>query len=198
MQPPVLMILAIMVVSVVVFPTAYLLLMSRFFHKAKQGTALVRNGMGKTLVSFDAMWVYPVLHLVESIDLSLKRIVVSCEGDQALHCKDKTVAKAKATFFIRIQENADDVRHAATWIGCKRSFDQSALEEIFAPRFAEALKAVAKQHDFDEISNNVIQFKESAMSIIGQELNGYVLDDASIDHLEAVATKEDKPLPKQG
>jgi len=44
--------------------------------KVPQGTALIRNGQGGTQVSFTKAYVIPILHIVEMMDISVKRIEI--------------------------------------------------------------------------------------------------------------------------
>ena len=50
---------------------AYLI---KCLRKVPQGTALIKTGQGGTEVSFDKMYVVPLLHIVEMMDLSLIHI----------------------------------------------------------------------------------------------------------------------------
>src|SRR5690606_36091694 len=66
----------------------------------------------------------------------------------------------------------------------KRASAQDTLEQLFIAKFAEAFKTVGKQLDFEELYTKRHAFKEQIMAVIGQDLNGYILDDAAIDYLE--------------
>jgi uncharacterized membrane protein YqiK len=76
------------------------------------------------------------------------------------------------------------VLEVARSVGTSRAADPSTLEELFTAKFAEALKTVARKLDFDELSRNREEFKDNVIRVIGTDLNGYVLDDVAIDHLE--------------
>ena len=52
--------------------------------KVPQGTALIKTGQGGTEVSFDKMTVVPVLHIVEMMDISVKRIEIDRSGVDGL------------------------------------------------------------------------------------------------------------------
>jgi uncharacterized membrane protein YqiK len=75
------------------------------------------------------------------------------------------------------------VLKVAQSIGCARS-QQSTLEELFAAKFSEALKTVGKKMEFEHLYTHRDVFKDQIISVIGKDLNGYVLDDAAIDFLE--------------
>ena len=140
--------------------------------------------MGGTKVSFDRNVVIPILHIVESMDISVKRIEIDRSGEDGLICKDNIRADIKVAFFVRVNKETEDVKRVAQFLGCARASDEIALRTVFEPKFSEALKTVGKQFDFVELYNSREEFREQILRIIGTDLNGYVLDDAAIDYLE--------------
>ena len=110
------------------------------YRKALQGEALVKTGMGGTKVSFNGMFVVPVLHKLEVMDITLKTIVISRTSKDGLICKDNMRADIKVTFFIRVNQTHEDVKQVAQSIGCGRASDQGSLELLFDAKFSEALK----------------------------------------------------------
>ena len=159
-------------------------LIVRCWHKVSQGSALVKNGMGGTKVSFSGMVVIPILHKVELMDISVKRIEIARSGEDGLICKDNIRADIKVVFFVRVNKQIEDVKRVAQFLGCRRASDEEALRSLFEPKFSEALKTVGKQFDFVELYNMRNEFREQIVTIIGTDLNGYVLDNAAIDYLE--------------
>lgn len=159
-------------------------LMIKCLRKVEQGSAIIRNGMGGTKVSFDRNVVIPILHIVESMDISVKRIEIDRNGEDGLICKDNIRADIKVAFFVRVNKETEDVKRVAQFLGCARASDEIALRTVFEPKFSEALKTVGKQFDFVELYNSREEFREQILRIIGTDLNGYVLDDAAIDYLE--------------
>ena len=159
-------------------------LMIKCLRKVEQGSAIIRNGMGGTKVSFDRNIVIPILHIVESMDISVKRIEIDRSGEDGLICKDNIRADIKVAFFVRVNKEIEDVKRVAQFLGCARASDEVALRTVFEPKFSEALKTVGKQFDFVELYNSREKFREQILRIIGTDLNGYVLDDAAIDYLE--------------
>ena len=156
----------------------------RCYHKVPQGTAIVRNGWQGTKVSFSGLVVIPVLHKAEMMDISVKRIEIDRSGEDGLICKDNIRADIKVAFFVRVNKDIQEVANVAQFLGCQRASTESALVELFEPKFSEALKTVGKQFDFVELYNSREKFREAILNVIGTELNGYLLDDAAIDYLE--------------
>ncbi|MGB3617026.1 MAG: flotillin family protein, partial [Catalinimonas sp.] len=161
-----------------------LISVAKMYHKTEQGTALVRTGSGGTKVSFGGMMIVPVLHRLETMDISLKTIMISRQGKDGLVCKDNMRADIQVTFFVRVNPTKEDVTNVAQSIGCERASDPAALESLFDAKFSEALKTVGKHFDFVDLYNAREAFRLKIIDHIGTDLNGYVLDDCAIDYLE--------------
>ncbi len=171
----------------------FFILLVRCYKKVEQGTAIIRNGWGKSAVSFGGQFVIPVLHRHELMDISVKRIEIDRNGHDGLVCKDNIRADIKVAFFVRVNKTNEDVEKVAQFLGCKRASDEKALVALFEPKFSEALKTVGKQFDFVELYTSRDQFREQILRIIGTDLNGYVLDDAAIDYLEQTNIEQLNP-----
>lgn len=154
------------------------------YHQVPQGTALIRNGIRGSQVSFTGMVVVPIIHRVEYIDLSVKRIEISRVGKDGLICKDNIRADVKVAFFVRVNNNDKDVLKVAQSLGCRRASDPEALIELFDAKFSEALKTVGKGFDFVELYTERKKFRDSIVNAIGTDINGYVIEDSAIDYLE--------------
>jgi uncharacterized membrane protein YqiK len=175
---------AIVVVTGLILLLGFFVMIAKFYQKVEQGTAIVRTGMGGINVSFNGIVVIPVLHRSEVMDISLKRVEIFRHGSEGLICKDNVRADIKVAFFVRVNNQKQDVLTVAQSIGCKRASDNDKLVELFDAKFSEALKTVGKKFDFTELYTERDRFKESILQHIGTDLNGYVLDDAAIDYLE--------------
>jgi len=160
-------------------------IVAKFYRKVDQGRALIINKM-KTdpEVTFTGGVVYPIIHRAEVMDISVKTIDLERSGHEGLICKDNIRADIKVTFFVRVNKTTEDVLKVAQSIGCVRASDQKTLEELFLAKFAEALKTVGKRLEFEQLYTQRDDFKDQIIQVIGQDLNGYVLEDAAIDFLE--------------
>ncbi len=156
-----------------------------WYKKVTQGQALIRTGSGGTKVVFDkGMFVVPVLHMVEQMDLSVKTIEIARLKHDGLICKDNMRADIKVVFFVRVNKETSDISTVAQTIGCARASDPATLNTLFEAKFSEALKTAGKRFDFVDLYDSREKFKHEILAIIGTDLNGYVLDDAAIDYLE--------------
>jgi flotillin len=163
------------------------------YRKVEQGQALVRNGVGGTKVTFSGMLVFPILHKYEYMDISVNRLEIDRRGIAGLICRDNLRADIVVAFFVRVNKTENDVLKVAQTIGCKRASDRAAIAELFDSKFSEGLKTVGRQFDFVELYNSREQFRDEIIKIIGTDLNGYVLDDAAIDHLEQTGLEHLNP-----
>ena len=159
--------------------------MSRFYRKVGPEEALVKTGWGGMSVqSAGGMWVIPVAHQVELMDLSVKRIEIARRGESGLICKDNVRADIEVAFFVRVNNTDEDIKQVAQALGCRRASEKAALVELFDAKFSEALKTVGKHFDFVDLYTERDQFKDEILKHIGTDLNGYILDDCAIDYLE--------------
>lgn len=167
------------------FVVAMLFFASRFYRKVGPEEAIVRSGArGLRSATGNGIFVIPVIHRADQMDLSVKRIEIKRKGEQGLICKDNMRADIEVAFFVRVNNTRADILQVAQALGCKRASEQPALIELFDAKFSEALKTVGKHFDFVELYEERDKFKEEILKVIGTDLNGYVLDDCAIDYLE--------------
>lgn len=160
-------------------------LFKAFYIKVDQGTALIVNDMSaKPKVHFTGALVYPIIYRKELMRISLITLEVDRRGKDGLICKDNMRADITVAFYLRVNETAEDVLKVAKSIGASRASDRESVEQLFAAKFSEALKTVGKQIEFVQLFENRIEFREKIIEVIGDDLNGYVLEDVAIDYLE--------------
>ena len=173
-----------------------------WYRKVAQGQALVRTGQGGTKEAYDSgMLVIPVIHMVETMDLSVKTIEIARLKGEGLICKDNMRADIKVVFFVRVNQEVADIKKVAQTIGAERASDPEVLHKLFEAKFSEALKTVGKRFEFVELYDNRDKFKHEILQTIGSDLNGYVLDDCAIDYLEQTSIeflKIDNILDSEG
>ncbi|WP_196139873.1 flotillin family protein [Aliikangiella sp. G2MR2-5] len=155
------------------------------YKKVPQGYALIVNNLrAKPKVSFTGALVIPVVHKMEVMKISLITLEIDRRGKDGLICKDNLRADITVAFYLRVNETTDDVLKVAKAISVERASDREAVNELFNAKFSEALKTVGKKMDFLELFENRIQFREKIVDVIGDDLNGYALEDVAIDFLE--------------
>jgi uncharacterized membrane protein YqiK len=158
---------------------------ARLYRQVAQGQVLIVNGTGgEPKVAFTGSLVFPVINRAEVMDISLKTVDIDRRGKEGLICADNIRADIKVTFFVRVNKTREDVLKVAGSVGCMRASDQATLRELFEAKFSEGLKTVGKRLNFESLYQERDSFKDQIVSVIGKDLNGYMLEDAAIDFLE--------------
>ena len=161
------------------------LLFKSFYRKVNQGEALIISKFaGEPNVTFNGGLVLPIVYRAEVMDIALKTIELTRRGKEGLICSDNIRADIQVTFFVRVNKTADDVLKVAQSVGCRRASEPNTVSDLFAPKFSEALKTVGKRLNFVDLYEKRDLFRDKIIEVIGQDLNGYVLEDAAIDFLE--------------
>ncbi len=183
--PHTLIVGAMVVGAVLLFIFCLFILFKAFYIKVPQGTALIVNDMSSTpKVHFTGALVYPVIYKKEFMKISLITLEVDRRGKDGLICRDNMRADITVAFYLRVNETQQDVLKVAKAIGVERASDKVAVNELFNAKFSEALKTVGKQIDFVKLFENRQEFRDRIVEVIGNDLNGYVLEDVAIDYLE--------------
>ncbi len=163
----------------------YFSIIAMFYKKVPQGRAIVRTGFGGTKVATDkGLYVVPVFHKVEVMDISVKKIQIERLAHEGLICRDNMRADIKVAFFVRVNNDVSFIKRVAQTIGVDRASRIETLEDLFEAKFSEALKTVGKKFDFIELYEARREFRDEIVNIIGTDLNGYTLEDCAIDFLE--------------
>lgn len=160
-------------------------LFKAFYIKVDQGTALIVNDMSSTpKVRFTGGLIIPVLYRAEHMRISLITLQVDRRGKEGLICRDNMRADITVAFYLRVNETQADVLRVAKAIGADRASDKNAVDELFNAKFSEALKTVGKKFEFTELFEKRQEFRDEIIKVIGNDLNGYALEDVAIDYLE--------------
>ena len=191
----------VVMIAIIIISIGLLVWIISMYKKIIQGKVLVRTGMGGTKVFFNAGLVVPVLHKMEIMDISVKKLEIERTGINGLICKDNIRADIKVAFFVRVNKSTADIINVAQTIGCERASEIDTLRNLFDAKFSEALKTVGKKFDFIELYEARREFRDEIIDIIGTDLNGYILDDCAIDDLEQTGLnflKQDNILDAEG
>ena len=182
---------------------------NKFLVKSEPGQALVKTGFGATKpkIYLSSSFVLPLLHRINTIDLTVKTVRIDRRKEESLSCADGIRAEVAVDFYIKINSLEEDIRHVASTIGCERATDLEALRELFEAKFADALKTAGSKLKFDQLYQNRREFRDEILKALGQEghqdvvLNGYKLDDVAIQYLEQLPLEkhnEDNVLDARG
>jgi uncharacterized membrane protein YqiK len=159
--------------------------LSRFYRKVPQSQALIINKMNDRLdVTFTGATSLPIIHKAEVMDIGVRVIEVAKDGTDGLICRDNIRADIRVSFYIRVNPVKEDVLKVAKLLGVSNASNSEALYLLFSAKFAEALKTAGKQLDFVELYEKRDLFRANVIKVIGEDLNGFVLDDVAIEYCE--------------
>jgi uncharacterized membrane protein YqiK len=182
---PALMAVGVFVGAVFIFLLGIMALFKAFYVKVEQGVALIKNDMSeRPKVFFTGTWILPVIHKKELMRISLITLEVDRRGKDGLICADNMRADITVAFYLRVNETPEDVLKVAKSLGADRASDKNAVHELFNAKFSEALKTVGKQIEFVRLFEDRQNFRDNIIRAIGNDLNGYVLEDVAIDYIE--------------
>jgi uncharacterized membrane protein YqiK len=150
------------------------------------GEALIVSRMNgqPTVLKSGGTLVLPVVHRADRIRLSPHTLRVRLAESNGLICRDNIRADIEVAFTVQVNPVAEDILTVAQSLGCQRASDPTVLSELFTAKFSEALKTVGKHYEFDQLYARRDDFRDRVLETIGRDLNGFVLADAAIDHLE--------------
>ena len=82
---------------------AVIMIVGKFYRKVDQGHALIINKMkNEPDVTTTGGIVYPVIHKMEVMDISTKRMVLERRENSGLICKDNIRADIAITFYLSL------------------------------------------------------------------------------------------------
>jgi len=177
--------LGVTAIAVAVFFIGIVSFAAKSYKKVPQGQVLVRNGAGGTMVIFDGGFVLPILHQYEYLDITIKTITLHFEGREALKFKSGEKVEIEAMLYVRVNpENASEVAQS---VGCKNTFDQDFLNQMFIPKFREGILTTVEEMNLEtgkplprEMLNRKVR------ETIGTQLNGFVLDDCAFNKVKLI------------
>ena len=107
--------IAIPLIGLVFLIVIYFAIIAMFYKKVHQGQALIRTGFGGTKVATDkGLYVVPVFHRVEIMDVSVKKIQIERQAHEGLICKDNMRADIKVAFFVRVNNDISFIKKVVT------------------------------------------------------------------------------------
>jgi len=184
----------VVAVIAIVLILAFLAFLAVFcLKKVRAGEAGVRTGMGGLKVCKDYLFRMPFLHRWDIMDIQVKKLEVARKGKDGLICQDNIRADVEVAFYIRVGIEEEKIKKVAEAVGCERASEIELLRNLFEAKFSDALKAAGKQMEFAQLYVKRSEFREMIVTEIGEDLNGYELEDVAIDYLEQTAREDHDP-----
>ena len=137
--------------------------------KARKGTALIRDGIGGSLVSFGTVISLPIVHWTTEIDLSIRRFELSFLETRGLSCKDRIKADLTVVFFVAPKSTEQDILKLHGTFGSRVPGSPEELKKLFDAKFTEAIKFCIHGFEFAELLEARDKFREMILEKIGDE-----------------------------
>jgi uncharacterized membrane protein YqiK len=157
----------------------------RLYRQVEPNHALVISPTsGEPRVIYTGALVFPVLHHAEEISLVPHTITLERRGPRGVLCRDSIRVDLRATFRVQINRTREDILKVAQTLGCSRAGDPKVVQEIFEARFSGAIETAARSYTFRDLLDRRLQFADEIREVIGTDLQGFVVDDVTIDQLD--------------
>ena len=183
----------VMVGSVVCIGLVIGLFLMFCFKKVPSNMAGIRTGLGGIKVSKLSMISLPILHRFDLMDMSIQEIKIKLKGVNGAQCKDNIRADIEASFYVRVGPDENSVFEVATSVGCACASEAETLKGLFEAKFSDALQAAASRYDNEELRTIRTEFRDGIFQEIGNDLNGYLLEDIAINYLEQTPRENHDP-----
>jgi len=184
-------VVTVIIIGLILLTLAFLAIVC--LKKVRAGEAGVRTGFGGLRVTKDWMFRFPFLNRWDIMDIQVKKLEVARKGKDGLICQDNIRADIEVAFYVRVAPEEEKIKEVAEAVGCERASEIELLRNLFEAKFSDALKAAGKQMDFDQLYVQRSQFRDMIVKEIGEDLNGYKLEDVAIDYLEQTAREDHDP-----
>lgn len=173
------------VIIIIMLVIIYFVIFLKTYKKPIQGQAIVRSGLkGVQIGIYKGVYVIPVFHTLEYVDLTVKQLDIEHKEYQGVICKDFIRADIKIIFYLRVSNVPDDIFRVSSVFGCKTTFDEVKIKDIFHTKFSEALKTIAFTFEYEELYQKKREFRDEILLLIGTELNGYIIDDCVVEYIK--------------
>lgn len=121
------------------------------YHRVKPEQALIRSGIGGTVVNFSGIWVLPIVHRLQVMDISAKKVAIDRAGKKGLSCKDHIRADIKLALHLRVRPTLEDVLQVYQTLGAERASEEKVVFARFEALIVEAMKTAARSYDFKDL-----------------------------------------------
>lgn len=155
------------------------------FIKIPQDSVLIINDMGQApKIHFSGSVYCPLIYKKTVIKIKLISFKIELNNNKNLVFKDNGRANVCVMFNLKINETSEDVLKAVKAMGVRRISNQKTVSAFFYARFIEALRKVVEQTELVNLLQNQADFCDDIINTIGSDLNGYVLKEVIINHVE--------------
>lgn len=180
-MPPSLIPVVVAVAVMFVLVIGGMLFMMRAQVKVPSGFALIVTRQAREPdVTFTSAVVFPGMNRGELLDMRARTLKIERRQKNPLVTKDGVPLLTTATFVVRVNRTAEDVLKVAQTVGVDRANDAAVIDELFRPKFEQALEAVAGAMRAEDLLSDRMRYQDQVIAVVGVDLNGFHLDDLSI------------------
>jgi uncharacterized membrane protein YqiK len=154
---------------------------------AAQAAIINKPAGAQIVIGPSKLLVMPIIHAMETIDLTPTHITLIRAQDQGILFADNVRGDLIIHFHLRIKPTAQDILQVAQLVGCTRASLPETLTQLFEAKLIEAIKTVAKVCSLNEWRAQQEVFISEIKKIIGDDLHGYSLDLITIESLKPTA-----------
>jgi uncharacterized membrane protein YqiK len=163
---------------------------TRFYVIAPTNEALVIAGgviqKSKKVVKNGGCIVIPGFHEVTRVPLKEISIDVIRSGNLAVRTQDYLRANMRVTFYVCISDQEQDILTAAARLSENGKISDANIKKAIDNRADDAIRAAAKQKKMAEIDSNKIDFADTVLNLIQDDLKrvGLTLNNIAISEIE--------------
>ena len=165
---------------------AFLIFLTKLYHRASKETAFVRTGVGgeKVVMNGGAL-VLPVFHETMPVNMNTLVLSVIRRDSEALITLDRLRIDVKAEFYVRVKPDAEAIAMAAQTLG-QRTMQPEALKDLVEGKFVDALRSVAAGMTMNELHEQRADFVQKVQQVSSNDLamNGLELESVSLTGLD--------------
>ncbi len=179
---PIYILIALTIITILLYLLSFVL----FYRRATKEHTYVRTGFGgeKVLINNGGL-VYPIIHNLVKINMKTLEISISRKQNNSLITADSLRVDISANFFIRVNEEKEDVALAAQTLG-SMTLEPEQMLNMLEERCEAALNAVVSKMPMGELHTNKQRFREEVREYISGDLqgNGLILQSVALTHLD--------------
>ncbi|MEL1250633.1 flotillin family protein [Aurantiacibacter gilvus] len=165
---------------------AFLIFLTKLYHRASKETAFVRTGVGgeKVVMNGGAL-VLPVFHETMPVNMNTLVLSVIRRDAEALITLDRLRIDVKAEFYVRVKPDSEAIGMAAQTLG-HRTMQPEMLKDLVEGKFVDALRSVAAGMTMNELHEQRADFVQKVQQVSSNDLamNGLELESVSLTGLD--------------
>lgn len=165
-------------IAFVVFVMAYYIYMIKvFYKKVDSGRALIRYGRDGRKISYNGILVFPLLHQIEIVDITLKKLYIQT----TMKDLDLKNVELNISLLTRLDTSSDEkFLETIEKFGAANVSEANFLHGFFNEKTIESVQRVVREYSFKEIAHCVEDIKNGAIRNLEPQIPGFIVEDLII------------------